>query len=35
MQKNSVKIRLAEKSDSEQRSDFLDFCYHYDSNPFV
>lgn len=22
-------------NDSEQRSDFLDFCYHYDSNPFV
>ncbi|MBD5104418.1 MAG: class I SAM-dependent methyltransferase [Ruminococcaceae bacterium] len=22
-------------SDSEQRSDFLDFCYRYDSNPFV
>lgn len=21
--------------DSKQRSDFLDFCYHYDSNPFV
>ena len=22
-------------NDSEQRSDFLDFCYRYDSNPFV
>ena len=22
-------------NDSKQRSDFLDFCYHYDSNPFV
>lgn len=22
-------------NDPKQRSDFLDFCYHYDSNPFV
>lgn len=22
-------------SDSKQRSDFLDICYHYDSNPYV
>ena len=22
-------------NDSKRRSDFLDFCYHYDSNPFV
>ena len=22
-------------NDSEQRSDFLDFCHYYDSNPFV
>ena len=22
-------------NDPKQRSDFLDFCYHYDSNPYV
>ena len=30
---NELLIKIM--NDAKQRSDFLDFCYHYDSNPYV
>lgn len=30
---NELLIKIV--NDSEQRKDFLDFCYKYDSNPYV